>query len=532
MNGHTVRRSPSGYFAPTVSLDLGTNAVEVRHGNERLSICVTRLPAIEAPMSGTSPAPGSLFPDAPEAFMPGELAFFRLSALPGADVEVVLGDRRIRLEPQPSPTPPQIGVDSATEPVLYEGAMRLPEANEAGEEISLGDPSFVISKDGSLASYPGQGDIALLSPERRDTVEIVDDRCAARSAPSEDAGRIITLPKGARSGVSGMYGEWYRLDCGYWILKTDAQVVSCGPAGRPRLGDVSVESGKDGATIRFELSAPAAAGAFQREGRLDLTFYGVETWTKTLRLVPGLLVKGAQWSEPSPGTVVFSFAMENLRQWGYRLHYEGSDLILELRSEPRHRVPFLVSLFKPLSGTSFVLDPGHGGHDRGAIGPNGALEKDLNLAFALKLRNELRRRGADVYMTRETDVFVSLSDRVDFIEAHKPALALSIHHNSLPDGMDAEDISGFGAYWYNEQAFEPAASLFRLFVSKTGNRADGVFWDDLALPRTTGAPTVLLEMGYMSNPWDFEFLIEPKAQDKRARALADAIVEWTHGSRR
>jgi N-acetylmuramoyl-L-alanine amidase len=79
--------------------------------------------------------------------------------------------------------------------------------------------------------------------------------------------------------------------------------------------------------------------------------------------------------------------------------------------------------YKPL----IVLDPGHGGHDSGAV-RNGTIEKDVVLAFAKTLRDQLRASGLyRVEMTRDSDTFVPLEDRRAFAEEHNAALFIAIH---------------------------------------------------------------------------------------------------------
>ena len=79
--------------------------------------------------------------------------------------------------------------------------------------------------------------------------------------------------------------------------------------------------------------------------------------------------------------------------------------------------------YKPL----IVIDPGHGGHDSGAT-KHGAVEKDVVLAFSKVLRDKLVATGRyQVMMTRDTDVFVELDDRLDFAEKHKAALFIAVH---------------------------------------------------------------------------------------------------------
>ena len=80
-------------------------------------------------------------------------------------------------------------------------------------------------------------------------------------------------------------------------------------------------------------------------------------------------------------------------------------------------------MYKPV----IVLDPGHGGDDTGAQ-KNGAVEKDVVLAFSLKLRDKLNATGRyKVLMTRDTDMFVELNERREFAERHKAALFIAVH---------------------------------------------------------------------------------------------------------
>ena len=82
---------------------------------------------------------------------------------------------------------------------------------------------------------------------------------------------------------------------------------------------------------------------------------------------------------------------------------------------------------------SVLLDPGHGGSDSGAIGPTGLKEKDVNLDIALKLKEKLQNIGLTVYMTRESDVYLSLDTRNETTIYYKPTFFFSIHNNSCDD---------------------------------------------------------------------------------------------------
>jgi N-acetylmuramoyl-L-alanine amidase len=91
-----------------------------------------------------------------------------------------------------------------------------------------------------------------------------------------------------------------------------------------------------------------------------------------------------------------------------------------------------------------VLDPGHGGNDHGTTGPGGMLEKDLVLSIAHSLREMIREKiGAEVFLTREDDTFISLEERTAFANRHRADLFISIHANS----SRIRSISGVETYY-------------------------------------------------------------------------------------
>ena len=88
------------------------------------------------------------------------------------------------------------------------------------------------------------------------------------------------------------------------------------------------------------------------------------------------------------------------------------------------------------------------------------------------------------------------------------------------------NTSGVSAYWYNPQAQSLAVALQGHLVQSLKRPSYGVFWNDLALTRPTVAPSVLLELGFMINPDEFEWIIDPDAERKLAAAIADGVETW------
>lgn len=213
-----------------------------------------------------------------------------------------------------------------------------------------------------------------------------------------------------------------------------------------------------------------------------------------------------------------------------------------------------------------VLDPGHGGIDDGAIGPGGAKEKELVLQFAMDVRDALKRHGGfEVLMTRDDDTFIALDERVEFARTNGAQLMVSIHADTVTQAY----VSGATVYTLDETASD---DLSRMLADKE-NRSDTIAGveltdkpDDVAdilidlarretknlsisfarrllgdikpamklnkNPRRSAdfrvltapdVPSVLVELGYLSNSNDEKLLGSPEWRKKVAARFASSI---------
>ena len=170
------------------------------------------------------------------------------------------------------------------------------------------------------------------------------------------------------------------------------------------------------------------------------------------------------------------------------------------------------------------IDPGHGGKDPGATG-GGVQEKTVVINVAKKIGAFLEARGCTIMFTRETDVFVGLSDRARMANAAKADLYVSIHCNSVRDNARA---TGMEVYHYtraSEASKRAARVIYDKLLPVCGLRGRGVKSQDLAVLRETAMPAVLVELGFISNPIDRAKLTNFAWQDDAAKAIADGIVE-------
>ena len=213
-----------------------------------------------------------------------------------------------------------------------------------------------------------------------------------------------------------------------------------------------------------------------------------------------------------------------------------------------------------------VLDAGHGGHDVGTQGPTGLFEKDLVLDVAKRLGDLLEDRlGSDVIYTRSGDTFVGLEERTRIANEHKADLFLSIHANSSP----VKSVSGVETYYLNFNTSKTAQdlaskenassqhSIFELkellnkialkdkidesrefasrvqtslyAVSVKGNPATynrGIKRAPFVVLIGATMPSVLAEIGFLTNAGDEALLRKSEHRDKIAEALYKGIAAY------
>ncbi len=221
---------------------------------------------------------------------------------------------------------------------------------------------------------------------------------------------------------------------------------------------------------------------------------------------------------------------------------------------------------KPRAPRLLMLDPGHGGHDPGATGLNGVLEKDVTLDIAKNMAKSLfGKPDINVKLTRDCDIFLPLQERVKIARDAGADLFISIHADSAP----SKAARGLSCYTLSEKASdalagaiaekenladmvggvdlsqadqEVAAILFDLSARRTRNtsqrvkvsfvRAMSKKWQMLESPmrsanfavlRSPDVPSILVETGFLSNPKDEALLRQPKQREKIAQLMAKEL---------
>lgn len=179
-----------------------------------------------------------------------------------------------------------------------------------------------------------------------------------------------------------------------------------------------------------------------------------------------------------------------------------------------------------LRDKTIVVDAGHGGSDSGAIGKNGLMEKDVTLKVALLLEEYLTEAGANVLMTRTTDVDVShpyatdseeLQARVDIGNENDADIFLSIH----VDSFVSPDVSGTSVYIYDDTRL--GKCLHDELMNRLKRKDRGVKFANFYVLKHTAMSASLVELMFVSNPEEEKLLDDEDTIVQAARALFEGL---------
>jgi N-acetylmuramoyl-L-alanine amidase len=189
-------------------------------------------------------------------------------------------------------------------------------------------------------------------------------------------------------------------------------------------------------------------------------------------------------------------------------------------------VPVTAVNIKPLAGKVIVLDAGHGGYDGGATGVKyNTAEKDMTLQTVKLLSTKLTALGAKVILTRSTDVYIKLEDRVKVSIDNKADAFVSIHYNS----SEANTASGLESFYYHTRDIALAMAIQASLIENINLRDRKAYFNDLHVLRENTQPSTLVELGFLSNPTEEALIRTQSYQETATSAIADGILAYFKG---
>ncbi len=552
LNEKPVNTAPDGLFIEWVALQKGLNLFKLEStlGAEKSSteLKVTSSPPTALPETPTVIVKGSVLPSSDALYYgaTGQAVQISFQGAANGQASFKIGGKgpfpmlERKAENFPDTLDPE--THKPLESALagrYESTYLLqPGLLQPGESLDKAEVVVsLLGKDGKTVTETAPGKVTVSAVNQPQVGIYTGTPNPSISSSTEvarnGAGRsYILFPRaGTKFTVTGEEGTTYqaRIAPGQFVnLRKDKMRLLPLGAAAPKLYFTTIRTVRlPGATqIRFLLPdiAPYSLeqNAATSDQSLTLRLYGVESDVDYMVYAnPDPLVKDIRWKQEQDGVFLAQIDLKPAQQWGYKVFYQDNTLVLELKDPPK------IFTTQPLRGHKIALDPGHGGEDNGAPGGLKTDEKDIVLAISKKLAEKLRAKGAEVTLTRDTDVEIALPERSIIADKAGAEILVSIHANAVPDGVDPNTVGGAGGYFFQPQSRALAQSILES-IARTlpGIGNDGVHYQNLALTRPTQMPQVLIETAFMVNKGNLRTLMSLEGQDKFASAIAAGIEQF------
>ncbi len=519
LNGETVEnRSKSGFFGLLVPLRKGVNTLTLAQGDRTLTRIIYRGESESIPTELKTAAidKSSVYPQASELMYKAKTISLSCKAPAGAKVSVTVNGKTIKMK-QVKGTYPK---DGKFYEAQYLASYSVPKKKSG--LIYLGSPVYTMTLDGQTDTVTAPAAVTVAFSKAPLLAEVTAESADTYPNPNAALGAEGPLYCSMRDYVEVVSGDYVLLSSGKWIKRANVKFLEVSDGYKPQVTAASYKAGPEEDVLHVETTLSPAALLSYADKKLTVSF---PTLTRVIRPA---LPEGALCSEigidlyDSKGAYTLSFSGESLLG-GYYIRPTDSGFDLVLRRKPSAK-----SGARPLEGITVLLDAGHGGTESGAIGPMGDLcpEKTVNLSLTLKLKAELELYGATVLLTRADDSTVSLYDRLGMSFEKLPDLFLSLHANSLPDDTDISEHSGASVFYREGWVKGLAESVLKSASADISRKDAGTHVREHYVTKATWTPSLILEVGYLPAPQDFEWIRDPSGQSELSKSLAKCILGY------
>lgn len=249
--------------------------------------------------------------------------------------------------------------------------------------------------------------------------------------------------------------------------------------------------------------------------RIVVDIFGVTSNTNWITQLKTVKEIKNVWHEQIQDDVFRIFIeLKHKQHWGHALFYKNNALQIRIKQQPARLT---------VKGLKIAIDAGHGGTNAGAKGlTTGISEKEYTLKMAQQLEKYLRKKKANVYMTRSADEDLGMNERILSLQEQQPDILISIHLNSSGN----KTVKGVSTY-YRYIGFRPLtqAVLDRMLELKLNNFGNiGAF--NFSLSGPTEYPNCLVEVAFLSNAEDEQRILKDSFHKDVAKKIYKGINDW------
>lgn len=336
-----------------------------------------------------------------------------------------------------------------------------------------------------------------------------------RENPSTASKILLAIPEGTTVNLVGEQSQWYKTtyqSATGWISANYVKV------------QVPSQTGTDISVNGFVLLL-GGSGVISANTENILEGKSTSSYSENLKEFPSLPSESKS-DPPSRGGSTPTTGNNGSTTTPVQTYDPSKEVLID---------PFSGYPANALAGKTILIDPGHGGPDTGAIGPNHSAEKNNTLAISLALRDILKQAGATVILTRDKDIspapeyseIADLQARVDLANKSNADLFICIHNDSFTN----PDVQGTSTYYSadnpkSNESLHLANSIETAVLDAIKSNNRGVKEAGFYVLRNTSMPSILLETEFISNPYAEARLQNPTFQKNVAAAIFHGIFNY------
>lgn len=519
-NGEVVEdRGIYGSFGIYTELAMGENTFTFQNGSDTVTLTITRTEASDSSGGITTITNlRRLNPTSDDIAMEGDTYTIRCTAPANGKVTATLGSKTYTLEQEAIAT---TGVEA-----YYSAEVTLTGAAK-GEVKNLGKIRYKLTFDGTTSSAESEGEIYLIGEGAHLLGRVNQNAATLYEEADSSANHVSILSQGAVDAITDADGDYFKLSMGSWISKSYIDLLPEETSWKNTVSSTTYSVEEDGETLVMKGTGSPAFKAYNTSEKITLRFYN--TTGVKLPSLDSSLFSSAKISSTGSSVTIEFYKQDGVETVGYDVSYDGKGTTTVFFN-PKAEYG---SDAQPLKNMTVVVDPGHGGLDGGALGVLygiGPVEKDINMAHALVLKNRLESLGAQVILAvepdQDTSSKVEMTDRVELTRKYQADFYISLHCNSIGSNDNGLKPSGTEIYYYENNSKLLADSMLEKITSYNDRDARSVIYGNFYVTRNPLCPSMLVEMGFISNPVEYDELCSPDSMYQTANAIADSLIEY------
>ena len=192
------------------------------------------------------------------------------------------------------------------------------------------------------------------------------------------------------------------------------------------------------------------------------------------------------------------------------------------KTTPSEKSVLMPNSQTPLKGKTIVLDPGHGGKDRGTTSIARTPEKSLNLPTAEAVKQKLESAGAQVILTRTNDTYIPLEQRAYISNLNHADAFISFHYN----WSNNPSVNGITDFYFQKSSNPLATAILNQVAKETNLTNLGTRFNNLDVLRNNKQPATLIELGFLSNQQDDTIVESPQFRDNVAQGIYLGLQDY------